>query len=75
MQLVKIPDTSYVRDINSMALINTDEKAKNEYESKVQMMRVQKDEINKVKTELNDIKKDMVEIKQLMLRILDKSNG
>ena len=75
MQLVKIPDTNYVRDIHSMGLINTDERAKNEYQSKVQMLKVQKDEINKVKDEVKEIRNDMTEIKQLMLKLLYKSNG
>ena len=39
MKYVKVPDTPYVRDINSMALIDTDNRAKNEYQSKIQMMK------------------------------------
>lgn len=75
MKLVKIPDTTYVRDVHSMGLINTDERARNEYQSKVQMMKVQKNEINKVKDDINELRNDMSEIKQLMLKLLDKSNG
>ena len=49
METVKITGTNYVRDINTMALINTDESAKNDYYSRVRMLKNQKDEINKVK--------------------------
>ena len=55
-ELIKIPDTNLVRDTKSMALINTDETARNEYFSKVQMMRVQKQEINKVNTYVTSVR-------------------
>jgi hypothetical protein len=73
MNLVKIPDTNFVRDINSMAIINHNETERNDYNTKVQMMRATKEEINKVKSEINGIKDDMAEIKQLMLKLLDKN--
>lgn len=76
MPLVKVTGTNYVRDTSNMALINTDNTEKNEYYSKVRMIKTQKDEINTVKTEIAGIKEDMEEIKQLMLKLLDKgSNG
>jgi hypothetical protein len=76
MQLVKIPDTNLVRDTQSMALINTNEAERNDYLSKVQMMRVQKHEINTVKSEINSLKDDVSEIKKLLLQLMDKgSNG
>lgn len=74
--LVKVPNTEYSRDTGSMALINNDERARNEYKSKVQMMRVQKQEINNVKEELASVKQDMNEIKHLLVKLLEKgSNG
>jgi hypothetical protein len=72
MSLVKVTGTHFVRDTGSMALINTDDTGKNEYLSKVRMMKTQKDEINTVKAEIAGIKDDMQEIKQLMLQLLDK---
>lgn len=72
MSLVKVTGTQFIRDTGSMALINTDEVGKNDYLSKVRMMKAQKDEINTVKAEIAGIKDDMQEIKQLMLKLLDK---
>ena len=65
-----------MRDTKSMALINMDETAKNEYRSKVKLLNTQKEEINKVRTEINDIKSDMCEIKLLLEKLLEKgTNG
>ena len=76
METVKVTGTNYIRDINTRALINTDETARNEYYSKVRMLKNQKDEINKVKTEVESIKNDVSEIKSLLLQLMDKgSNG
>jgi hypothetical protein len=73
--LVKVTGTQYVRDTESMALINTDNEAKNEYLAKVRLLKTQKDEINTVKEEIASIKDDMSEIKQLMLQLLDKNKN
>ena len=73
--LVKIPDTQLYRDTKTMALINSDEVSRNEYISKVNMMKIQKQEINKVKSEIDNIKDDVREIKQLLLKLMEHSNG
>jgi uncharacterized coiled-coil DUF342 family protein len=76
MALVKVSGTEYIRDTNSMALMNTDNTARNEYYAKVRMLKTHKDEINTVREEIAGIKEDMDEIKQLMLKLLEKgSNG
>lgn len=76
MPAVKIPGTNYVRDTKTMALINNDEVARNEYYSKVQMLKVQKQEINNVKSGIDSVKEDMNEIKLLLKALLEKgSNG
>jgi hypothetical protein len=72
MPLVKVENTDFVRDTNSMVLINTNENAKQEYYNKVQVLQNQKQEINTVKQEIAGIKNDMDEIKQLMLKLLEK---
>ena len=64
-----------IRDTNSMALINTDVKEKNDYLSKVRMLKTQKDEINNVKSEMENIKCDVTEIKQLLMKLLESTNG
>ena len=65
--LVKVEGTSFVRDTNTMALINTNTAEKNEYLTKVRMIKTQKEEINNVKQEIDSIKNDMKEIKELLL--------
>ncbi len=76
MTLVKVTGTEFVRDTNSMALINTNNTERNEYYAKVRMLTTQKQEINTVKEEIASVKEDMNEIKQLMLKLLEKgSNG
>lgn len=76
MALVKVTGTDYVRDTNSMALMNTNNMEKNEYYAKIRMLKTQKEEINTVKEEIAGIKSDMNEIKELMLKLLEKgSNG
>jgi hypothetical protein len=72
--LVKVTGTNMIRDTNSMALINTDNHERNEYLSKVRMMKNQKDEINNVKTEMAILKNDVAEIKQLLMKILESTN-
>ena len=70
--LVKVTGTSLIRDTNSMALINTDTESKNEYYNKLRMMKIQKEEINSVKTEIETIKQDMADIKSMMVKLLEK---
>jgi hypothetical protein len=72
MSLVKVTGTNFVRDTKSMAIINTDEQARNEYYTKAKILKTQKDEINTVKEEIAGIKNDMDEIKQLMLKLIEK---
>jgi hypothetical protein len=72
MSLVKVTGTNFVRDTKSMAIINTDEQARNEYYTKAKILKTQKDEINTVKEEIAGIKNYMDEIKQLMLKLIEK---
>ena len=70
--LVKVTGTNLVRDTTSMALINTDNESKNEYYNKLRMMKIQREEINSVKTEIETIKQDMADIKSMMVKLLEK---
>ena len=72
--LVKVTGTNLVRDTSSMALINTDNEARNEYYNKLRMMKTQKEEINSVKTEIETMKQDIADIKSLMVKLLEKVN-
>ena len=68
--LVKVNDSNLVRDTKSMALMPTDQTEKNEYYAKVQMMKLQKTEINSLKQEINNIKSDVSEIKSLLCQLI-----
>ena len=74
--LIQIPDTTYVRDTNSMALINKDQNGLSDYMKKRHILAVQKDEINTLKSNVEEIKEDMQDIKKLLLQLMDKNlNG
>ena len=68
--LVKIDGANYVRDTNSMAIMPIDSSEKNEYYAKVQMMKLQKTEINSLRQEINNIKSDVGEIKSLLCQLI-----
>jgi hypothetical protein len=72
MSIVKVNNSKFVRDTNSMAIINTDSQAKNEYLAKVNMINRQKNEINKVNEEVISLKSEMAEIKDLLKKLLEK---
>jgi len=74
--LVDVKDSKFVRDTNSMALINKDSAARDEYYSKVRMLTNQKQEINNIKSEIASMKTDVNDIKELLKQLIGKgSNG
>jgi hypothetical protein len=73
MPLVKIPGTTFVRDTNTMALINTDSLGLEEYNFKSKMINNQKAEINTLKSEINDVKNDVKEIKHLLQQLFTRN--
>ncbi len=74
--LVEVKDSKFLRDTKSMALINKDSAARDEYYSKVRMMGAQKEEINNIKTEIASMKSDVNDIKELLKQLIGKgSNG
>lgn len=72
---VKVKDSNFVRDINSMGLINKDYSAREEYYNKVKLLKAQKEQINNMNKEISDLKTDISEIKQLILKLAEKNNG
>ena len=76
MKLVKVEDKPYLRkDTESGAILNVDNKAKDDYLSKKNAINRQKEELKFLKdkvSEIDDIKKDMQEIKELLQRIASK---
>lgn len=73
---VRVNGTNFVRDTNSMGLTNENIQEKNEYLSKLALVKNQKEEINKVKSEIDSLKSDMSDIKEMLLQLLNKgTNG
>jgi hypothetical protein len=74
MKQVQIPDTPYVRDIHSKAILNTDKKGLNEYLMKRDIARKQKGEQEQTKERLEKLENDIQEIKELLLK-MSSTNG
>ncbi len=73
---VNVKDSKYVRDTNSMALINNDSSAREDYLMKSKILKSQKEEINNIRIEVSSIKNDIDEIKKLLVQLLGKgTNG
>jgi septal ring factor EnvC (AmiA/AmiB activator) len=68
--LVKVNDSNFVRDTNSMALLNTDSSAKEEYLMKSRLIKSQKEEISKINNEISSLKTDISDIKSMLVQIL-----
>lgn len=69
MKQVKIPDTSFVRDIHSKAILNTDRKGLNEYLMKREIAKKQQSEKFETKDRLDKLEQDIQEIKELILKL------
>jgi hypothetical protein len=72
MALVKVEDSSFVRDTSSRALINQDYAARDEYFAKVKMLSMNKNQINKLNTDVDNLKSELSEIKNLLNQLLLK---
>jgi hypothetical protein len=73
--LVDVQDSKFARDTSSMALINNDYSAREDYYSRVRMMNAQKSEINSMKLELNSLKTDIQDIKNLLTQLIGKGGN
>ena len=72
MSLVKVNNTSFVRDTQSMAIINTDINAKNEYYEKARQAVRQKEQINKINEDISELRGELGEIKHLLKQLVCK---
>lgn len=73
---VKIPDSTYSRDIRSRALVNNDQSAYEEYMMKTRILSTNKTVLNTFQKELNSLKEEMSEIKTLLTKLVEKNaNG
>ena len=75
METVQTEDKSYVRDIHSKALLNTDRVALENHRQRQRMLTQQSFEWQQIKSkvnELNTVKEEMLEIKSLLQELLHK---
>lgn len=74
--LVDVKESKFLRDTNSMALINKDTNAREDYYMRAKLLKTQKEEINSIKSEVSSLKDDVKQIKELLVQLLGKgSNG
>jgi len=69
MKQVQIPDTTFVRDIHSKAILNTDRKGLNDYLMKKEIAKKQHIEKLESKERLDRLEQDIQEIKEILLKL------
>lgn len=74
MTIVKIENSSFVRDTHSKAVLNTDKTALNNYLIKKEIAKKQNDEYQETKKKISIIEEDMKEIKKLLLELTSRDN-
>ena len=75
MEVIQTEDTSFVRDLHSKALINTDRVALENHRKKRQMEIQQARKWHQMETkveELNNMRNEILEIKDLLQEVLNK---
>ena len=75
METVQTENKSYVRDLHSKALLNTDRIALENHRQKMRIQEQQKSEWQIMKNkvdELNTVREEMLEIKSLLQELLHK---
>jgi len=75
MEVIQTEDTSFVRDLHSKALINTDRVALENHRKKRQIEIQQAQQWQQMETkveELNNMRNEILEIKDLLQEVLNK---
>jgi Tfp pilus assembly protein PilO len=75
METVQTENKSFVRDLHSKALLNTDRVALENHRQKMRLQEQQKSEWQIMKNkvdELNTVREEMLEIKSLLRELLNK---
>jgi hypothetical protein len=74
MKYTKVKDkNNLIRDADSNAIINTDIRGYEEYESNYKRLYNQNQRIDKIETNVNEIKNDLNEIKNLLRNLANGS--
>ena len=73
--LVKVENSDYIRDTQSMGISNTNIKEKEEYMVKSRLLKNQKDEIGRLNGEITSMKNDINDLKILIRNFAEKLNG
>ena len=74
MEVVQTEDTSFVRDLHSKALINTDRVALENHRRKRQLETQQAQRLQEMEIkveELNNVRSEMLEIKSLLQKLVN----
>jgi hypothetical protein len=69
METVQVTDSTFVRDIHSKAILNTDRKGLDEYLMKKEIAKKQGLEVEETKKRLSLIEQDMQDIKRLLIEL------
>ena len=75
MEVIQTEDPSFVRDLHSKALINTDRVALENHRRKRQLETQQAQRLQEMEIkveELNNVRSEMLEIKSLLQKLLNK---
>ena len=78
MEVIQTEDTSFVRDLHSKALINTDRVALENHRKKrqIEMQQAQKWQQMEIKVEeLNNMRNEILEIKGLLQEVLNNKES
>lgn len=68
-QYVKIKNTEFVRDMNTKAVLNTDQQSFIEFERQRQKILTDKKTVQETKQRLEQIENDMADVKALLLEL------
>ena len=63
-------NSTLVRDMNTKAILNTDQNSYEAYLNKRQALINKQEEIERLKSEMSDFKSDISQIKELLLQVL-----
>jgi hypothetical protein len=74
MDTVKVENSTFVRDIHSKAILNTDKKGRDEYFMQKEIAKKKNTESEDAKKRLAVIEQDMQEIKRLLVELNSMRN-